>query len=160
MAEFACKSRVLIENGRWLVPAADRPANWRSILDAENDVVVTAMATATATAAEASTDAEILTAAVEAADNPAMSVSVDPQQVCTVEWCTDPMGSIRFTSEDDECVVGLCEKHSAMSALFCCDGKSPKEVAERYGATQRDVIEAVRVEMLGLWLEHNVKSRS
>ena len=107
-----CKSLNLIKNGRWKVPAEDRPSGWMLLLSEK--------------------------ASSEAGR-------------CSVENCIRPASGRGFESEGES--IGLCEIHNSMVDWFVSDGMPPGWIAAKFGVGVDEVNEAIRTEMLGLWLE-------
>lgn len=73
---------------------------------------------------------------------------------CSVESCAREIEGNGFRSDDGECVIGLCRIHADMTGWFCSDQKPISYIAMNYGVAEAEVEEAIRNELLGLWLEY------
>lgn len=73
---------------------------------------------------------------------------------CSVESCVRQIEGNGFKSDEGECVIGLCEIHSAMTTEFCLEGIPLSHIAVNYGVSEDEILEAIKNELMGLWLEH------
>jgi len=141
MPTYEAKSRVLIKDGKWQVPVDERPPNWKSILNEDRPV----------------SDESILAQAIQNSDTtpePTVEETVEPELHCSIDGCDSLVDRMRFVSEDGERMMGLCDRHSEMSGWFSGDCKSPAWIARKYNVPLDEVLEAIRVEITGLWIEH------